>query len=262
MLYIDIEKGSYFHHSRNGKFETKEPWIHPEITVSTYEIIFVTSGTVFIEEDGEKYEIKTNESIILDPNKMHRGYKISDPPTSFYWMHFNTNVEPPYKTYRGNEYYDIKSLLKKLIHTSRTPGYSVQSADALSYLIYCEFMYQKSADLTSNRTLLKEITEYIRLNLKSNITIAEISAHLGYNADYLGKIFKQHFDIGLKKYIISEKINLAKDLLLTTNMSVKEISNTINFESYNAFLKFFIYHEGCSPKKFRDKYYNIYINNE
>ena len=45
-----------------------------------------------------------------------------------------------------------------------------------------------------------------------------------------------------KKYIASERMKIAKDMLITTNMSVKQIAYELGFSSENLFIKFFIYH--------------------
>ena len=57
-------------------------------------------------------------------------------------------------------------------------------------------------------------------------------------------------------------MNYAKDLLLTTDLSVKEIAAQMEFAEENLFIKYFIYHEEISPVKFRNKYFNTHMNNK
>ena len=66
----------------------------------------------------------------------------------------------------------------------------------------------------------------------------------------------------MKEYISSVRMKYAQNLLLTTNMSVKEISAQAEFENENHFIKFFKYHEGKSPSKFRNIYFNIHMNDK
>ena len=84
----------------------------------------------------------------------------------------------------------------------------------------------------------------------------------GYNTDYIGKLFKSNFNISLKKYIDLQRLNLAKDLLMTTLKSVKQIAYEIGYTDENLFIKFFMYHEKMSPTVFRNKYFNTHINNK
>jgi len=113
----------------------------------------------------------------------------------------------------------------------------------------------------TNRALISEILEYVRINIKNNITVGEIADYFSYNPDYIGKIFKKYFDTGIKNFIVNERIKLAKDMLFTTNMTVKQISSELGFSTENNFIKFFTYHEHISPVKFRDRCGNTHINN-
>ena len=63
-----------------------------------------------------------------------------------------------------------------------------------------------------------KLTEYIRSNIKNGVTVSDIAEHFGYNADYIGKYFKKIHGIGLKEYLAVQRMKLAKDLLLTTDI--------------------------------------------
>lgn len=110
--------------------------------------------------------------------------------------------------------------------------------------------------------MASKITEYIRNNIKSGITVSEVADHFGYNADYIGKYFKSIHGIGLKEYLALQRVRLAKDLLLTTDMSVNQISRELGYSNDNLFIKFFTYHEKISPTAFKNKYSNTRINNK
>ena len=110
--------------------------------------------------------------------------------------------------------------------------------------------------------MASQITEYIRNNKKRGITVSDIARHFGYNADYIGKYFKKIHGIGLKEYLAVQRIKLAKDFLLTTDMSVKQISSELGYNEENLFIKFFTYHEKISPAAFKAKYCNTHINNK
>ena len=110
--------------------------------------------------------------------------------------------------------------------------------------------------------MASQITEYIRNNIKRGITVSDIARHFGYNADYIGKYFKKSNGIGLKEYLAVQRMKLAKDFLLTTDMSVKQISSELGYNEENLFIKFFTYHEKISPAAFKAKYCNTHINNK
>lgn len=258
---IQLENGKYFQYEIIGEFHSNDGWIHPKRTINSFELIFVLDGTVYIEEEGMEYKVGANEIILLEPYKQHAGSRKSDTKVAFYWFHFQTNMTLPCKTHSGTDLYDIKYLLKKLLHIANTPLYHENTADAVGLIIFQELLYHSNSPHNANRAFVRKIVEYIRINCKHNLSVSTVAQHFGYNADYLGKLFKQNYKIGLKEYIASERLKIAKDLLLTTNLSVKEISAEMGFEQENLFIKFFIYHEGISPTRFKNKYFNTHMNN-
>ncbi|MBQ4631460.1 MAG: AraC family transcriptional regulator [Clostridia bacterium] len=259
---INLDDGKYFESSTIGEFQSVSEWIHPDITVTTHEIIYVINGEVHIAEEDEEYSLYPNELIVLDPNKRHFGFKTSQTHTSFYWFHFYTNIDIPCKLCKSDDYYDIKYLLKRLLHISNTPTYTQNAKDSAGLMILEELISLTASKVLSDRALISSISEYVRLNIKNKITVESIAHHFGYNPDYIGKLFKEYFNTGLKKYINSERIKLAKDMLFTSNMTVKQISSHLGFSTENNFIKFFVYHEHISPSKFRNKSANTHINNK
>ena len=259
---IQFENGKYFSYDMVGEFHSLGEWIHPKRSIKSFEVILALEGTVYISEDNQEYALQKNQLLVLEPFKEHYGYKTVSEPTAFYWFHFFTNLEIPLKSYSGTDIYEIKQLLKKLLHISNTPTYSPSAADSAGYLIFEELNRLYSKGNASNQALAVQITEYIRNNIKSNIRVSDIAEHFGYNSDYIGKYFRENCGIKLKYYLAAQKLMLAKDLLLSTNMSVKQISKELGYSEENLFIKFFTYHEKISPSAFKANYCNTHINNK
>ena len=259
---ITFENGKYFTYDMIGEFHSSGEWIHPKRSIKSFEVILVLEGTVYIAEETREYALQKNQLLILDPFKEHYGYKTVSEPTAFYWFHFFTDLDIPLKSYNGTDIYEIKQLIKKLLHITNTPTYSPAAADSAGYLLFEELIRLSAEDTSSNHALASQITEYIRNNIKRGITVSDIARHFGYNADYIGKYFKKIHGIGLKEYLAVQRIKLAKDFLLTTDMSVKQISSELGYNEENLFIKFFTYHEKISPAAFKAKYCNTHINNK
>lgn len=259
MLKTNEQK--FFEYDMIGEFRTENEWSHPERVIDSYEMIFVLEGEVFIAEEDVNFELKKNDILILEPGKCHRGIKTSISPTAFYWFHFCTDMEFSEKRYRGEEYHELKKLLKKLLHIANSELYPKETVDAMGLVVFLEYVHISGSAKVQNSSLMKKVEEYIHINAVNDISIKEIGKHFGYNSDYIGRLFKKNHNIGLKEYIASEKIKIAEDLLLTTGLSVKEIAAKLSFREENLFIKFFIYHEEISPTQFRNKYSNTHMNN-
>ena len=143
---------------------------------------------------------------------------------------------------------------------SRTPVYNTEALDAASFLIFSEL--QNLPSLTSGNSFANKVAAYIRMKINKNVSVLSVAKHFGYSPDYISRLFKKTFGIGMKEYISEERMKYAKNLLLTTDLSVKEISAQTGFENENNFIKFFNYHERKSPLQFRNMYFNIKMNDK
>ena len=47
---------NYFVYENIGEFHSNDEWIHPVRVIDSYELIFVLSGTVYLFEEGKRYE--------------------------------------------------------------------------------------------------------------------------------------------------------------------------------------------------------------
>ena len=188
---IKFENGKYFSYDMMGEFHSSGVWIHPKRRINSFEVILVLEGTVYIAEETREYALQKNQLLLLEPFKEHYGYKTVSEPTAFYWFHFFTDLDIPLKSYNGTDIYEIKQLLKKLLHISNSPIYSPAAADSAGYLILEELIRLSAEDNSSNHALAARISEYIRNNIKRGITVSDGARNFGYNADYIGKYLKK-----------------------------------------------------------------------
>lgn len=238
-----------------GLFKSDGEWIHPRRIIDSNEIIFVTDGTVFIEEDGVEYTLRKNDILYLERGRRHGGFKPSR-GVGFYWIHFRDGCNFKFKNVDGKR---IAILFKQLLHYENTPSYPKKAAQLCYELIKLEI--ETETDIKSGK-LCGEIKEWIRLNSGGAPDVKSVAEHFNYNPDYLCRIFKANYGIGLKKYITAQRCEYIKMMLASMDFSLETIAEKTGFESYQAFLKYFKYHEGITPTKYKNAYFNTHMNNK
>lgn len=67
----------------------------------------------------------------------------------------------------------------------------------------------------------------------------------------LSHFFKKKTNLSLSKYIQSLKISRAKELILSTDMPIKEIINIIGYTDLSSFIRLFKAETGMTPNEFR-----------
>jgi AraC-like DNA-binding protein len=94
-----------------------------------------------------------------------------------------------------------------------------------------------------------DILSYINQHLSEDLNITDLSAHFHLSSSYLRRIFKTETGTTINKYIVAQRISLAKSLL-TEGYSVADACDKCGFRDYSNFLKTFTKLVGISPKKY------------
>lgn len=98
--------------------------------------------------------------------------------------------------------------------------------------------------------LLTKILRYIHQNIHRHITNQEISHEFNISSAGLSNLFKRELDISVQKYIVIQKIEIAKTML-PQNYSINDIALSLGFYDSSHFSRVFKKLTKISPKDFR-----------
>jgi two-component system response regulator YesN len=97
------------------------------------------------------------------------------------------------------------------------------------------------------------VLEYIEEHYKSDISIEQLSKVMNVSPTYFSNSFKKAFHVSPKQFILNKRLTESQQLLLETDMSVKEIAYAVGFENENYFSEFFAQKIGVSALKYRKR---------
>lgn len=106
----------------------------------------------------------------------------------------------------------------------------------------------------NDQELIRRIKTYIKEHIKEDLTGASIAETFHYSPAYLSKIFKQHGKEKLSAYIMEQKLQEAKRMLLETDRSVQDIAAELGYLSPQAFARAFRRELGITPQEYRREY--------
>ena len=135
----------------------------------------------------------------------------------------------------------------------------INSADLENTLKKLEWklLAEKDKITEKRQTRPFDIVEGIKAYLKSNfnkpISFSDIASQFNFSPAYLTKIFKEHAGTSPVKYLQKYRIDVARKLLWSSNLSVKEVALKVGFEDQFHFSKNFKNIVGVSPQQFRSK---------
>ncbi len=135
----------------------------------------------------------------------------------------------------------------------KRPGH-LNECCRLLYSIICRIQRDAMRNYVPSETrkMADGAIDYIRKNIGScELTVSELAANAGVSAEYFRKIFGKVYGISPRKYIITERIKLAKELILSEEFSVGQVSDMCGFESVSYFSREFKKYTGSAPTQFR-----------
>ena len=103
--------------------------------------------------------------------------------------------------------------------------------------------------VSSNATFMN-IIKYLGTYFTDDISLKTIADYLKMNPNYIGALFKRETGETFTNYLTKLRIDRAKELLLTTDMSISEICTASGFNDYFYFIKTFKKITGTTPGKF------------
>lgn len=98
--------------------------------------------------------------------------------------------------------------------------------------------------------------DYINKNLfNQSLSLTDIAENINVHKVYLCRIFKEETGENVTQYILKTRIDKSKEIILSTNYKLYEISDKLGFNSPQQFSILFKKVTGITPNQFRDSYF-------
>ena len=98
---------------------------------------------------------------------------------------------------------------------------------------------------------IEDILNYIDRNCHKDISLDQVGEYANMSSYYLSKIFKKETGVNFVTYLTERKIEIAKDMLLNTDVPIINIALDLSYHEPNYFSKVFKKSTGMTPTEYR-----------
>ena len=95
------------------------------------------------------------------------------------------------------------------------------------------------------------ITRYLQEHLAEEVSLSVLAEEFHLSAQYISQLFKNEIGVGFLTYLTNIRMERAKQLLLSTSLSIAEVSEQSGYGDYRVFTKVFKKSEGITPSQYR-----------
>lgn len=248
---------------------TFKGWSLPLRTIADQELVLLISGKGSFSVEDKVVPVRPGMLFYFYPGLIHSGQTDLKQPMHFLAVHFtfaplysspqgfiadkvNTHLplEPVSNMYHPHKTQQIFEELYRIWSEKRPLSLWHQS------LVFQELLFSIFNDLDHpphdyhNLQRINQVVEYIHRYYMRPIPLEELSSLVQLSTGHFCEIFKKHMGYTPTTYIQTVRVSQAKELLLNTDMKIKDVSAAVGFKDEYYFSRIFKKIEGLSPTSF------------
>lgn len=251
-------------HADGYYFDLQKGRVLPE-----YQLLYIIEGEgVFHSKTVAEARLKEGDFFMLFPGEWHSYHPTGARGWKKYWIGFRGHniddrvragfLSPTKPIYHVGFSDDIVRLYRSAYDAAIAEEAHSQQvmAGIVNHLIGLMYSLERNIELKtrsqSHVDMINRAQLRIRESLESSLTIQQVAEEMGVSYSNFRKLFKEHTGLSPATYQQDLRLQRAKELLTTTDMSIKEIAYRLNFDSPDYFSSKFRIKTGRKPSDLRN----------
>lgn len=233
-----------------------------------YQILYIMKGEGwFVSNHQSRTRLSAGDVVILYPGEWHNYAPDTQTGWSEAWIGFTGN-------YAGKLLDKFRLYLKSPIHhvgmsevlinafdsvcqiaQDQLPAYQQQLMGFVWLIVSTVYAREQQMPYLDNpdQGNINAAIRYMRQHLNRNLAMEDVAKEAGMGYSKFRKMFRDYTGFAPAQYFLRLKMERAKDYLLSTNLSCKEISFRLGFDSASYFNKMFRLYQGTTPMSLRGR---------
>lgn len=253
------------------------PWRYEAHNHSAVEILLTLEGTVTYTVEDKLYQVRKGEILIVPPDTLHSlsmgegssRYLFLFEPDAIMSMrdikYMASYFDRPFHLRDGSDaHVRIRDLLLRAndAYEKREMLWNTQCYSCILRLYailgqhYLGSVRPHAGDGTGNMDakVVNSVMTYVNNHYKEELTLEEVASFAGFSRYYFSRSFKKQTGYSFKEYLCQKRVQVAMDLLIRTNRSMRDVALESGFGSVATFNRVFREKKGCTPTQYRAIY--------
>ncbi|MBQ8541555.1 MAG: helix-turn-helix transcriptional regulator [Clostridia bacterium] len=256
-----------FYITEAGHFYAFEDYYVSRNEHDSFLLLCTLKGSGKVRSGEAVINLPSQTAVLIDCHAPHAYYSLED-NWEFIWFHLRGNsIQSMYNILYPEKIAPIDIITSKLFHSPdefirACSQNDIASAVEISSHIHSIFSIMLNSKLNSSHEKTNgQYSDYINLALNIihekyhlPLTIEDIMEQIPLSKYHFIRIFNQHIGITPYRYLTAHRINAAKILLRSENISIAEVAEKCGFSDTSNFICQFKKHTGQKPLEYK-KYF-------
>lgn len=234
-----------------------------------YLLFYTIDGCGDLEYLNERYTLDKNSLVVMQCFEQQRYQTTPGGTWDFYWFHFDGSAAEQYVrliNYNGLKIFHLDLNNPKAAEIDRIiPTFSdlvdrsdlsasVDISHSLTTMLcnLVKLRLENEPNLSDNQNAkVQYLLEYINQHYAEDIHLDDMAKKAFVSKYHLIRVFEQATGVTPYTYLTLKRINQAKILLRSTNLSIDEIAEYVGFLGAKAFIRAFKQKTGKTPGAYR-----------
>lgn len=146
---------------------------------------------------------------------------------------------------------ESEEINRYLLFSFKSDLYQFRTRQELEHYMF-KILENTCGSQQEKGSIIEEIKNYVSLNFRYEISLNELAAHKYFmNSSYLSRLFKSETGMNFSKYLITYRMERAKELLKNTVFKISEIADYVGYNDTSYFIHTFKRLYQMTPEQYR-----------
>ena len=218
---------------------------------------YIVEGTGTLEINGKLYHPKKGDMFFIAEGSRHLYYSQKENGWHKYFISFYGDVaDALIKNYLTDGVYLYENVyfenqFRRMFDIASNTQDINKVTGQLTSELFNIFNAVYNRQILDSEDLADKIKRYIDNNLSRELALNEMCSNLNYSKNHIINVFMKKYGETPYKYYSERKIELAKEYLTNSGMTIAEISNSLSYADQQYFSYCFKKATGLTPRKYR-----------
>ena len=253
------------------------PWRYETHDHSAVEILLTLEGMVTYTIEDKIYQVRKGEILIVPPDTLH-SLTMGEGSSRYLFLFESdaimtmrdiksmaTYFHKPFHLRDGSDaHVRIRELLLRAreAYEKREMMWNTMCYSCILRVYatlgqrYLSGIKPRTGDNARNMDseVINAVMTYINNHYREELSLEDVAKFAGFSRYYFSRSFKRQTGYSFKDYLCQKRLQVAMDLLIRTNRSMRDVAIESGFGSVATFNRVFREKKGCTPTQYRAIY--------